>query len=656
MSFSLVKAIFINRAPFERLELDFKENGINVLSAINGKGKTTILSHITDAFYELAKKVFHNEFEGRENKYYRVSSSLYNLNQENPSFVYLRFKCNEKDIIDYVDIRNECTEEQYNSEITIDSKIEFDKIYNILSNFNHIKYWSLNDEKKIKDIFSNSVLTYFPSYRYETPSYLNDPYNIKLDYAIKSKFDGYLGNQIEVVSEIEALANWIMDIVIDWLNYRQEHEVKQPTGESTKFDITPERAIFKKLNDIISFILSSKYPDLSLEYPKRYFRFGIGKRNDSGQRISIVYDNEGVLSPITPSIFCLSSGELALLSLFGEILRQADNIHNNIQLGDINGIVLIDEVDKHLHIKLQKEMLPKLFGLFPKIQFIVSSHSPFLNMGLADSLAERSRIIDLDNNGITCSPTNNDLYREVYDMMINENQRYVDKYNDLVSKIKSDGKPIIITEGKTDYRHIRNAINKLGRTDIDVDFYEVPNAWGDSKLWSMLDNLSKIRQRRIVIGIFDRDSKTYLQHLDVEHEKYKIFGNSNVYAFAIPLVNEDIYGESISIEHYYRKVDLLKEDGEHRRLFLGEEFYNSGNSIDGKYQTKISNIQHKVDINGIIDDKVFLSTDLKQERNVALTKQSFVDLIETDAEYTKDFDFNEFNQIIDIIQDIIKSH
>lgn len=639
MSFSLVKAIFINRAPFERLELDFKESGINVLSAINGKGKTTILSHITDAFYELAKKVFHNEFEGRENKYYRVSSSLYNLNQENPSFVYLRFKCNGDDI-DYVDIRNECTEDQYNSEITIDPKIEFDKIYNTLSNFNHIKYWSLNDEKKIKDIFSNSVLTYFPSYRYETPSYLNSPYNIKLDYAIKSKFDGYLGNQIEVVSEIEALANWIMDIVLDLNNYKHESE----------------SVIFRNLNGILSSTLSSKYPDLSSKYPEGYFRFGIGKRNDSGQRISIEYDNEAVSFPITPSIFCLSSGELALLSLFGEILRQADNIHSNIQLGNINGIVLIDEVDKHLHIKLQKEILPKLFGLFPNIQFIVSSHSPFLNMGLADTLAERSQIIDLDNNGITCSPTNNDLYREVYDMMINENQRYVDKYNDLVSKIKSDGKPIIITEGKTDYRHIRNAINKLGRTDIDVDFYEVPNAWGDSKLWSMLDNLSKIRQRRIVIGIFDRDSKTYLQHLDVEHEKYKIFGNSNVYAFAIPLVNEDIYGESISIEHYYRKVDLLKEDGEHRRLFLGEEFYNSGNSIDGKYQTKISNIQHKVDINGIIDDKVFLSTDLKQERNVALTKQSFVDLIETDAEYTKDFDFNEFNQIIDIIQDIIKSH
>ena len=62
MGFYLEKAIFVNRAPFEHLELDFKESGINVLAAINGRGKTTILSHITDAFYELAKKVFYNEF------------------------------------------------------------------------------------------------------------------------------------------------------------------------------------------------------------------------------------------------------------------------------------------------------------------------------------------------------------------------------------------------------------------------------------------------------------------------------------------------------------------------------------------------------------------------------------------------------------------
>ena len=62
MAFYLEKAFFINRAPFEHLELNFKDKGINVLSAINGRGKTTILSHIVDAFYELARPNFENEF------------------------------------------------------------------------------------------------------------------------------------------------------------------------------------------------------------------------------------------------------------------------------------------------------------------------------------------------------------------------------------------------------------------------------------------------------------------------------------------------------------------------------------------------------------------------------------------------------------------
>lgn len=634
MSFNLVKAIFINRAPFEHLVLDFKEKGINVLSAINGKGKTTILSHVVDAFYEMAKQCYTGSFEGKENKFYRFSSPIFHLDNSRYSIVYFRFTI-DGEFIDYIDCRGkDLTVENYESAIQLENPIPFERVINIIQSNNCAKVFSDNlNKERVMSIFDNNILTYFPAYRYEQPYYLNDPYKFSVKFNIDSQFSGYLTNPIEVTSEIEVLANWIMDVVLDWLNYKQENL---------------ESVIFQNLNRILSSTLSSKYPD-------RCLRFGIGRRNNSGQRISIMYDNQqGTSYPISPNIFCLSSGELALLSMFGEVLRQGDNIKNNVQLNQIAGIVLIDEVDMHLHIKLQKEILPELFNLFPNIQFIVSSHSPFLNMGLADTLAERFQIIDLDNNGITCSPTNNKLYKEVYDMMIGENQRYADKYNDLVSKIESNSKPIIITEGKTDYRHIRNAINKLGRKNIDVDFYEVPDDWGDSRLQSMLDNLSRIKQRKIVIGIFDRDSKTYLEYLNVEHQQYKIFGNSNVYAFAIPLVNKDIYGESISIEHYYRKKDLLKEDVNHRRLFLGQEFYSSGNSIDGHYQTKISQIQHKVEINGIIDDKVFLSTDLQQRTNVALTKKSFVDLIESDAEYAKDFDYNEFYRIIDIIQDIIK--
>lgn len=569
MSFSLIKAIFINRAPFEHLELDFKERGINVLSAINGNGKTTILSHITDAFYELAKDVFHNEFEGRENKYYRVSSSLYNLNPANPSYVYLRFEYNGE-YIDYVDIRNKCTEEQYNSVIILDSKIEFAKIRNTLSESNNIKYWSLNDEKKIKDIFSNSVLTYFPSYRYETPSYLNEPYNIKLDYAIKSKFNGYLNNQIEVISDLPTLVNWFLDVLLD-MKLKEETRLFQDGNKVLPITIpsAEQKCVWDNLNKIVSSALSSKHY-------KGIVRLGIGRRNSGATRIAIMNDIPQETSVcICPSIFNLSAGELSLISIFGEILHQADNNYNNIQLNNINGIVLIDEVDKHLHITLQKEILPKLFGLFPNIQFIVSSHSPFLNMGLADTMVERSQIIDLDNNGITCSPTNNDLYKEVYDMMIGENNQFAKKYYQLENTLKEIKKPLVITEGKTDIKFIQKAKEVLNLNDIDFEIIapdQQPD--GDSNLQKMLEQLCKIKRPFPIIGIFDRDIEGTVKKIDIGDDKYKNYGN-RVYAFCIPIpkIREDNGQTKISIEYLFSDEEIKSPvDKIGHRLFLGTEF------------------------------------------------------------------------------------
>ena len=54
MPFYIQKIILHNRAPFDHIELDFAEGGISVLSAINGGGKTTIISHIVDAWHEMA--------------------------------------------------------------------------------------------------------------------------------------------------------------------------------------------------------------------------------------------------------------------------------------------------------------------------------------------------------------------------------------------------------------------------------------------------------------------------------------------------------------------------------------------------------------------------------------------------------------------------
>lgn len=58
MAFYIEKMIFHNRAPFKHLELNFKDKDIILLNAVNGGGKTTVLSHIADAFYELARCCF----------------------------------------------------------------------------------------------------------------------------------------------------------------------------------------------------------------------------------------------------------------------------------------------------------------------------------------------------------------------------------------------------------------------------------------------------------------------------------------------------------------------------------------------------------------------------------------------------------------------
>ena len=73
----------------------------------------------------------------------------------------------------------------------------------------------------------------------------------------------------------------------------------------------------------------------------------------------------------------------------------------------------------------------------------------------------------------------------------------------------------------------------------------------------------------------------------------------------MPMVNEHVYGRFTSIEHYYPKKNLLREDEHGRRLFLGEEFYESGISKCKTYITKSKGIQNKVKVNGVIDEKVY---------------------------------------------------
>jgi predicted ATP-binding protein involved in virulence len=76
----------------------------------------------------------------------------------------------------------------------------------------------------------------------------------------------------------------------------------------------------------------------------------------------------------------LSDGEKTLLIIICDIARRLAMLNNQVedpqQIRQGKGIVLIDEIDLHLHPKWQRQVIPSLIKTFPNCQFIVTTHSP----------------------------------------------------------------------------------------------------------------------------------------------------------------------------------------------------------------------------------------------------------------------------------------
>lgn len=77
------------------------------------------------------------------------------------------------------------------------------------------------------------------------------------------------------------------------------------------------------------------------------------------------------------SVNQLSDGEKCLMAMVGDLARRmaiANPVRSKPLEGE--GIILIDEIDLHLHPKWQRMVIPKLVEVFPNCQFMVSTHSP----------------------------------------------------------------------------------------------------------------------------------------------------------------------------------------------------------------------------------------------------------------------------------------
>ena len=667
-SMYLKQLIDKNVGPLTDIHIDFPfyDNGDPkpvVLVGENGTGKSTLLSNIVDAFFEMAEKAYTNATHPiyrNGHQYFKAitpheihtgASSLYSfisfMAENNPSYVFK------------------------SGNISVD---EFKKqIGNQTINVS----WKENENKKMvtasKDIisklWSNNIVCYFGPDRYEKPVWMGDKYYQTEDYlhlTVNNDWDGELKNQIMVRDVLSSNLQWLLDVIADSRADIEGSPTAMKLGNTTSADML---FILKQARNNLEKILSKIIGEDVF--------FQLNYRNSGGSRFRIVKKSDN--SVICPTLDSLSTGQLALFNLFATIIRYADNnnINQSIHLDNITGIVVIDEIELHLHSKLQKEFLPELLKLFPKIQFVISSHAPLFLLGMKDTFGE-------DGFAVYEMPTASRIsteafaeFQKAYDYL-KETETYQCAVKNAIDAVRPNGKAIIITEGSTDWKHLKAAYEHLQSggmhgdlfDGIDFEFLEYEPAdssetadiklnMGNTVLSQLCDSMSKIPQPVKYIFIADRDDEKTNKKMSVSEEPFKKWGN-NVYSFILPIPPHRIATPAISIEHYYTDDEIKTEwrepeTGTAYRLFMGNEFDERGiaNHID-RYCEKRNKCGRSsiAIIEGSSGEKVTSISD-NNGMNYALPKSKFAKMILEKQAPFDNFNFESFIPVFEIIRDIV---
>jgi predicted ATP-binding protein involved in virulence len=128
-----------------------------------------------------------------------------------------------------------------------------------------------------------------------------------------------------------------------------------------------DKPFFNQLKKIFKTILPS-LADLQSVKVQKTRKIRYQEQNEAGQCYEPVFLDD------------LAAGYRGILTMIGDMMMRLSDDKTN--LDDLSGIVLIDEIDAHLHPKYQYELPKLLSDVFPKVQFIVTTHSPIPILGL----------------------------------------------------------------------------------------------------------------------------------------------------------------------------------------------------------------------------------------------------------------------------------
>ena len=547
----------VNYGPIDQLDIELPFEGDKpkpvVLVGENGSGKSIVLSHIVNGL-SIAKDVaYPDNPEVESNRVYKLRSHSYIKSGRD-------FYCAKVDFEDGLftgEIRLNRQKREHPDPHPDISAVGLADMWNEMSSesLDHFSYSFRERKTAVREILSKRCALFFPPNRFENPAWLTEMLlSAHAIYMDRSRIEGQTTRRLINHSPLRDNQNWLFDIIFDRaLEFGYRPVTDDPDDPSRITRIHPEHSgiasdIFGVALQILREVMRDKYD--------AQFRIG-GRLN----RTLSVYAEPALLAPV----FQLSTGETAVLNVFLSILRDYDLSDEQLtKADDVRGVVIVDEVDLHLHAIHQYEVLPTLIQMFPNVQFIVTTHSPLFVLGMNNIFGEQGFVIHRLPSGNQISPEEFSEFESAY-KAFRETSKFAD---DIRTAIEGAQKPVVIMEGATDIKYVTKAASLLGLAPL-LEKVDLLNGKSESELkktWKSLRTLNRRLVRQRVLVLFDCECTTH-EEQNGEFIKKKIpMHNDHPVHKGI----ENLFGKTTLKKARAHKPAFIDVEAEHSKTERGE--------------------------------------------------------------------------------------
>ena len=440
---------------FEKLEIDFSATNLTVFIGTNGQGKSSVLDLIAIHLYQFVLG---------------LNRDLNRRNGGDPTLT-------NKDIYKFTTALESEMRFSFKPDFLVKEGLsahDFSILTNTLSLFrkektkpklikkanNHFNQFC----KKLSEVIDNDALLALPLLVYYQANR-----TVYGDISLRDKPFRYISSpQLNVYENAFSKTENNFGDFFTWFKVEEDKE-NEAIRREKDFDLRNPKleAIRIAVTNFFNLLSGDKYSNLRIEREDSSPNQGLSYKSSLSVTLILDKNNESL------SLNQLSDGEKNVIILICDIARRlviANPIDKksdcSVILKNGNGVVLIDEIDLHLHPLWQKEILQALVKTFPSLQFIVATHSPYVvtHIDLDDSQAQ---VLSITKNGV--SPVvskGKDLSTASFEIFGVERRpkQYQSLIDDLFQEFEAEEPNLSVLDKK-----FLDLKKRLGETDPEVE-------------------------------------------------------------------------------------------------------------------------------------------------------------------------------------------